>query len=327
MTWDGWRAYGPFNQLDAIMELHLCFSQECVEHRCSSNTFTANTRESEKEYMRKRLPHAELTDFLKTRRARLRPEQFGLPTVPRRRTRGLRREEVAQLVGVGISWYTWLEQGRDIHVSDQVLSRLADVLQLNSQERSHLFLLAQGPLPLPDEQGSGSRGYSATYQAILDGWGIYPALLVDRHLDVIAWNESANRVFGDLSSRSGRDRNLVWSTFMDSSQREHLVDWERTARQSLALLRARSDQYAHEEWFRELIADLQRASPEFRAWWPEHDILLACHGSSEINHPLVGRLALQPTILIVPEQPDLQIIVHTPLPKSDTATKLGALMT
>jgi transcriptional regulator with XRE-family HTH domain len=113
-------------------------------------------QESKKEKMRETVKRrAQLADFLKTRRARLRPEQFDLPTYPRRRKPGLRREELAQLVGVGVSWYTWLEQGRDIHVSDQILSRLADILQLSEQERSHLFLLARGPLP--DEQGSESH--------------------------------------------------------------------------------------------------------------------------------------------------------------------------
>jgi transcriptional regulator with XRE-family HTH domain len=270
---------------------------------------------------------AQLTDFLKTRRARLRPEQFDLPAYPRRRKPGLRREELAQLVGVGVSWYTWLEQGRDIHVSDQILSRLADILQLNSEERSHLFLLARGPLPLPDKRGSESLEHPAAYQAILDGWGIYPALLVDLHLNVIAWNESANRVFGDFSSRSGRDRNAVWSTFMDPSQRERLVRWEQAARRSIALLRARSDRYANETWFGELIADLHQESPEFRAWWPEHDILFTCHDQNEINHPLLGSLVFQGTTLVVPERPDVQIIVHTPLPQGDTTTKLRALMT
>src|ERR1700730_13559973 len=115
---------------------------------------------------------AHLADFLKTRRARLRPEQFDLPNYPRRRKPGLRREELAQLVGVGVSWYTWLEQGRDINVSDQILSRLADILQLNSEERIHLFLRARGPLPFPDEQASENLSQNADYQAILDGWGI-----------------------------------------------------------------------------------------------------------------------------------------------------------
>jgi transcriptional regulator with XRE-family HTH domain len=268
----------------------------------------------------------QLADFLKTRRTRLRPEQFDLPAYSRRRKPGLRREELAGLVGVGVSWYTWLEQGRDINVSDQILSRLADIFQLNEQERSHLFLLARGPLPLLDEQDSESREHLVVYQAILDGWGISPALLVDRYLNVVAWNDSGNRVFGDFFSRSERERNAVWSTFMDPSQRERLVHWERAARRSIALLRARSDRYANEMWFGELITDLYQASPEFRAWWPEHNILFTCHDQNEINHPLIGSLAFQGTTLVMPERPDLQIVVHTPLSKFDTTTKLRAFL-
>jgi transcriptional regulator with XRE-family HTH domain len=109
---------------------------------------------------------AGLADFLKTRRARLHPEQFGLPTFPRRRTMGLRREELAQLVGIGISWYTWLEQGRDIQVSEQVLERLAHILQLDAEEQSHLFVLARGPVPPSDERGSELLLQNAAYQAI-----------------------------------------------------------------------------------------------------------------------------------------------------------------
>src|SRR5882762_4309980 len=129
--------------------------------------------------MRERVKRrAGLADFLQNRRARLHPEQFHLPTFQRRRTRGLRREELAQLVGVGVSWYTWLEQGRDIQVSNQVLERLADILQLNEEECRHLFILARGPASLPDEQGDERFAQHATYQIILDAF-IYPARLLD----------------------------------------------------------------------------------------------------------------------------------------------------
>jgi transcriptional regulator with XRE-family HTH domain len=267
---------------------------------------------------------AGLADLLRTRRARLRPEQFGLPTVPRRHTPGLRREELALLVGVGISWYTWLEQGRDIHVSDHVLERLADILQLDEEERSHLFTLARAPNPLLDTQEHKEQ--NTAYQAILDALGICPAYLVDRRLNVVAWNESASRVIGDFPNRSERERNIVWSTFVLSSSRKRFVHWERAARSCIARFRVMSDQYPDDRWLAELIADLQQASPEFRAWWPRHDILLTCNGSGEINHPLVGSLALQQTILALPERPDWQMVVHTPLPKADTAAKLGVLM-
>ncbi|GHO99988.1 transcriptional regulator [Reticulibacter mediterranei] len=268
----------------------------------------------------------ELGDFLKTRRARLRPEQFDLPVFSRRRTQGLRREELAQLVGVGVSWYTWLEQGRAIQVSDHLLSRLADILQLDWEERSHLFTLAQDPMSQPWKEGTEPQNNTA-YQAILDGLGSYPTLLIDRRLNVVASNESASCVLGNFASDGERERNMVWSIFMNTTLQERLVHWERAARLSLAFLRAKSDQYAGEAWFTDLVNDLRQASPEFRSWWPEHDIRLACHDRYEIDHPLVGRLTFQATNLVEPSRPDLRLVVLTPLPQEDTAAKLGVLMT
>lgn len=276
--------------------------------------------------MRERVERrAGLADFLQSRRARLHPEQFHLPTFQRRRTRGLRREELAQLVGVGVSWYTWLEQGRNIQVSEQVLERLASILQLNEQERRHLFSLAQGSVPSLDEQDKKRHVPSATAQTILDGF-IYPARLFDQHVNAVGWNESANRVFGAYPSRSERERNAPWFLFMHPSSRAFHVHWEHDARCCLASLHARHDQHPDDRWLNELIADLQQDSPEFRTWWPEHDIVLDCGGLYEINHPQVGRLVLHPTVFPMPEQPELQMIVYTPLPEADTAAKLRALM-
>ncbi|GHO47507.1 helix-turn-helix transcriptional regulator [Ktedonospora formicarum] len=277
--------------------------------------------------MRERIKsRAGLADFLQNRRARLHPEQFHFPAFQRRRTRGLRREELAGLVGVGISWYTWLEQGRDIQVSDQVLSRLASVLQLNEEERRHLFLLAQGAGPFLDDQVDQKYIPNATTQTILDGL-MYPARLFDPRLNVVGWNESANRVFGDYPSRTARERNAPWFHFMHPSSHTFEVHWERVAWRCLASLHARYDQYPDDPWLTELIAELQQASPEFRTWWPEHDIVLDCGSLYEINHPLVDRLALHPTVFPMPEQPDLQMIVYTPLAEVDTTAKLRALMT
>jgi len=277
--------------------------------------------------MRERIKsRAGLADFLQNRRARLRPEQFHFPPFQRRRTRGLRREELAQLVGVGVSWYTWLEQGRDIQVSGQVLERLASVLQLNAEERRHLFLLAQGPGPSLDEQENQKYVPNATAQAILDGF-MYPARLFDPRLNVVGWNESANRVFGDYPSRTARERNAPWFHFMHPFARVFEVHWEQGARHCLATLHARYDQYPDDRWLTELIAELQQTSPEFRAWWPEHEIVLGCGSPYEINHPLVGYLALHPTLFPMSEQPDLQMIVYTPLAEFDTIAKLRALMT
>ena len=276
--------------------------------------------------MRERVKRrAGLANFLQNRRARLHPEQFHFSTFQRRRTRGLRREELAQLVGVGISWYTWLEQGRDIQVSDQVLERLASILQLNAEERRHLFLLAHGPVPPLDEPDRKKHTPNATTQAILDGF-IYPARLFDERVNAVGWNESANRVFGDYPSRTERELNAPWFLFMHPSSRVFHVHWEREARRCLASLHARHDRYPDDQWLSALIAELRECSPEFRAWWPEHEIILDCGGLYEINHPQVGRLVLRPTAFPMPEQPDLQMIVYTPLAQEDTAAKLKMLM-
>lgn len=268
---------------------------------------------------------AGLADFLQNRRARLHPEQFHFPAMQRRRTRGLRREELAQLVGVGVSWYTWLEQGRDIQVSDQVLERLADVLQLNEEEYRHLFHLARGSNSFLDEQADQKYLPNATTQIILDGFN-YPARLFDPRLNVVGWNESANRVFGDYASRTARERNAAWFHFMHPAARTFEAHWELAAWHCLAALHAKYDQHPDDRWLTELIIELQRVSPEFRAWWPEHEIVLDCGNVYEINHPLVGRLALHPTVFPISEQPELQMIVYTPLPQEDTAAKLKVVM-
>ena len=277
--------------------------------------------------MRERVTRrAGLADFLQNRRARLQPEQFHLPTGQRRRARGLRREELAQLVGVGVSWYTWLEQGRDIQVSDQVLERLAVILHLNAEERRHVFLLAHGPVPPLEERDRKTETPNATAQAILDGF-LYPALLFDERLTVVGWNASANRVFGEYPSRSERERNALWFHFMHPTARLLRVHWEHEARLCLASLHARHDRHPDDRWLNALIAELRASSPEFRAWWPEHEILLDCSGKNELNHPQVGRLALHATVFPMPEQPDLQMVVYTPLAEGQTAAKLSRLLT
>jgi transcriptional regulator with XRE-family HTH domain len=276
--------------------------------------------------MRERVKRrAGLAAFLQNRRARLHPEEFHLPTFQRRRTQGLRREELAQLVGMGVSWYTWLEQGRDIQVSDQVLERLAAILQLTPEERRHLFLLAQGAIAPLDELDGQTQILNPAIQTILDGF-IYPARVFDERVNVVGWNESANCVFGDYSSRTERERNGPWFLFMHPSARPFHVHWEREARRCLASLHARHDRYPDDRWLNELIAELQQASPEFRAWWPEHEIVLDCGSVYEINHPRVGRLALRQTSFPLPEQPGLQMVLYAPLAQEDTATKLRRLL-
>ncbi len=267
----------------------------------------------------------ELADFLRTRRGRLAPERVGLPRGARRRTPGLRREEVAQLADVGTTWYTWLEQERAIRVSAQVLDSIARALQLDGAERRHLFLLADQPLPpLPPPF---EERVSPALQRLLDAQGRNPAYVVGRRWDRIAWNGAARAVFDDFPTLPPRERNTVWRLFTDPTKRRFHVDWVGTAQHVLAQFRADSARHVGDPWFTELIDDLHRASPEFRAWWPRHDVWGNPDGRKELEHPCSGRLVLEHTTLQVPDAPDLKVIMYTPLPEADTAVKLAGLVT
>lgn len=267
----------------------------------------------------------ELGDFLRTRRARLQPDQLGLPTFGRRRTPGLRRDEVAQLAGVGVSWYTWLEQGRDITVSEQVVERLAETLQLESEERRHLFVLARGAVPVAPTQAeivSPPPGI----QAVLDALGVTPAILIDHRFNLVAWNEGACRVFGDFSLLGERERNRIWNMFTNPAMRQLFVDWEEAAQHAVMHLRSAYDQYIGDAWFEQLLADLQRESPEFRTLWSKHNVQASCDLYHEkiLNHPQVAHLHFSSSVFIVPVTPPLHMVTYTPS-SPETASKLAMM--
>ncbi|QBD83460.1 XRE family transcriptional regulator [Ktedonosporobacter rubrisoli] len=269
--------------------------------------------------------YQELGDFLRTRRARISPEQVGLPRGIRRRTPGLRREEVAQLAGVSVDWYTWLEQGREITVSTQVLESLARALHLAADERVHLFLLAHQQLPL--ERPALEETVSPTLQHFLDHLGTSPAYVSGQRWDIIAWNEAACAVFGDFRAMRGRERNAVWRTFTSATHRQLLVDWEGHARKLLAQFRASFGRMLGDPQLTELINDLLTASAEFRLWWPDHEILGTPEGQKALNHPQVGFLLLEHLTFQVYDAPELKVTVYTPINEADTPRKLQQLLT
>ncbi|GCE31359.1 transcriptional regulator [Dictyobacter alpinus] len=268
---------------------------------------------------------AELADFLRTRRARLRPEQLGLPTFGRRRTPGLRRDEVAQLAGVGVSWYTWLEQGRDITVSDQVIERLAETLQLESEERRHLFVLARGMVPVATSHTDIAPSPPGI-QAVLDALSPTPAILIDDRFNLVAWNEGACRVFGNFSLLTGRERNRIWHMFTDPATRQLFVDWEQAAQHAVMHFRFTYDQYIGDAWFEQLLADLQLESSDFRTLWSQHNVQASCDFYQEkiLNHPQVGHLHFASTMFNVPVNPPLHMVTYTPC-SSETLTRLKAI--
>lgn len=266
----------------------------------------------------------ELGDFLRTRRARLTPEDVELPRGSRRKVPGLRRAEVAEMVGISVDWYTWLEQGRPITPSTQVLERLVQALRLDANERSHLFLLAhQQPPPtlVPDPEV-----VSPALQHFLDHFGSRPAFVSGRRWDILAWNDAGCAVFGDFRLRTARERNTIWGIFTNPLARQFVVDWEDDARRLLAQFRSSCGRHPEDAQLTALIHDLLRCSPEFRAWWPDHEVLGPVEGRKTLNHPQVGYLLFERLTFQVLDMPDFKITVYTPVEEADTSRKLKQLL-
>jgi transcriptional regulator with XRE-family HTH domain len=261
----------------------------------------------------------ELREFLMSRRARISPGEAGLPDGgARRRTPGLRREEVAVLAGVGASWYQWLEQGRDISVSPQVLDSVARVLKLSGAERRHLYLLA-GLNPPPPETEPHKRDMYEGLRRLIDTWMPYPAHIMDPYYNCVLYNDAAAAVLG---MRPGNTQNCVVDFFTDPLYRSRSKSWEHNARTVVAQFRAASSARPDDEGFQSLLAQLMDASEEFAAMWAERDIEDAGQIRKELEHPLVGLLVVESTAMRVPARPDLTIVLHTPLDEANTAAKL-----
>ncbi len=267
--------------------------------------------------------YLELADFLKTRRAKILPSQVGLPQGTRRRTPGLRREEVAQLAGIGVTWYTWLEQGRPIQVSTQILESLSQVFLLDRNERNHLFTLARQPQPveLPSYQGV----INPSIQNVLDSLTLSPSFIMDQRWNVIGWNKAAGFVFGDYSKMNVRERNIVWMMFTNSEYKELFVDWEAHAQGMLARFRISCGQYIEDPWFVEFISDLKVKSKEFYLWWSRHEVQSIGEVNKKINHPIVGSIEFEFCSFDISDKPNLKLIINTPLADTDTIQKMELL--
>ncbi|MCG0483787.1 helix-turn-helix transcriptional regulator [Pseudomonas aeruginosa] len=252
----------------------------------------------------------EFGDFLRSRRERLTPAAVGLPNGFRRRTPGLRREEVALLTGVGTTWYTWLEQGRDVRPSAEVLNALAEALNLDPAERQHLFTLADRPSP--QTRSHGPEQVPGALARMLASMAGQPAYVLGRRWDVLAWNAAAVTVFGDFVRLEGDARNMMHLMFVNEAHRRLLADWDDLAPLSLAMFRADSARYAGDPDFERLIAVLMKESPEFRAWWPRHDVVLQPSTVKRIRHPSAGQLEFEYMSLDVSESPGMRFVVCTP---------------
>lgn len=264
----------------------------------------------------------ELSDFLRTRRAKVLPSDVGLADGARRRTPGLRREEVALLANIGATWYTRLEQGQPINVSAEVLDGIARALRLTTDERRHLHLLAgmSPTVSVPDEER-----ISGLVRRVLDGLDPLPAWVRGRRWDVLAWNVSADALM-NFSGATGPARNLIWRLFRDPSARCSYGDPACTMRRAVAQFRAVAAKYPNDPGFTELIEDLRASSAEFRQLWAEHDVLGSTEGLKRFNHPDLGELILDMTSLDIPGDNDIRMIVLTAASGSETEVKLQQLL-
>ncbi len=268
---------------------------------------------------------AELADFLRTKRASIQPEEVGLPDGGRRRTPGLRREEVALLAGVGTTWYTWLEQGRDVRASLEVLEAVSRALRLSPAERSHVILLGRGEAAPPCK--APAEEVSPTLRRLVENIGPGPAYLLGRRWDYLAWNKSFERVFSWEPGPEPLSRNHVWACFMDPSRRKlYSGDWNASARLLVAKFRGDSARNIGDPVFEELISALESSSPEFRKLWKRHEVAGSGDGHKELTHPLVGPLAFDHAVFRHGESGELRLILYTPSCEHDTRAKLAELL-
>lgn len=268
----------------------------------------------------------ELVRFLRVRRDRLKPEDVGLGTdLRRRRTPGLRREEVAQLAAISTTWYTWLEQGREIRVSPEVLESLSRALRLTSSEREYLFSVAGHPPPPP--RSADVPEPSASLQHVVEALGPIPAYVQGPLWDLVAWNDTACAVFADFGSIPAEERNLMRFVFT-SRARTHgrLLNWLDWARFYVGQFRADTARYSEDPRYLQLLESLQR-NEHFREWWASQEV----HGREEpqpkqIEHRDVGLLVLECSRFQFEAQPELTLVVHTPAPGTGTIERLSALL-
>lgn len=250
--------------------------------------------------------------YLKDRRARLDPSTFGFPA-SRRRTPGLRREEVAMLANVSATWYTWLEQGRGGAPSAEVLERLAQALTLNPLEREHLFLLAQNRPPQVRHQVH--QGVTPRLQRILDALSWSPALVKNASWDIIGWNFAASTILTDYGALPPAQRNLLRRLFSSDGGKTNMPNRPAIARFLVATFRAETARHGVDT--RELVAELSMTSDEFRQLWQQQDVGAFGEGTKQIHHPHCGPLTLEYSTFAVDQQPELGLMIYQPASDED----------
>src|ERR1700678_4078145 len=255
-----------------------------------------------------------LGGYLKDRRVKLDPAAFGFPPA-RRRTPGLRREEVAQRANISATWYTWLEQGRGGAPSADVLDRIARALMLTDVEREHLFLLGLGRQP--EVRYRKDEGVTPRLQRLLDALELSPAIIKTPTWDVVAWNRAATVILTDYASLPPEQRNILRIIFLDPRVRAAQYDWESVARFVVGAFRVDAARAGAAEEVEPLVEELCRLSPEFKAMWRDNDVRSHGEGAKHIRHPVVGPMAFEYSAFAVDGRPDLTIVVYSPTTPAD----------
>lgn len=267
-----------------------------------------------------------LSEFLKTQRAKLHPHTVGLPAGARRRTPGLRREEVAQLAGVSTTWYTWLEQGRDIKVSASVLDAIAGALRLTADERKYLFDLALDNGFHPELVKEKEAVINPSLHKILQELKYCPTIISDRHCHIVGWNPAAAHVFVDFRQIPDPDRNLISLLFAKKELRSLAVNWPHFVKGFLAIFRAYYGQYVADPWYSRFIEEMTRSYPDFHDLWNQSEVSSAPEVMIEFRHAKAGKMLFNLTSLQVQGDADLRCSIYTPIEGTATETKLKKLL-
>jgi hypothetical protein len=225
---------------------------------------------------------------------------------------------------VGTTWYTWLEQGRDVRASVQVLESLATALRMTSAERGHLIMLGRGdqvPPPLVHKEK-----VSPTVRRLIENLGANPAYVLGRRWDYLAWNSAYSVVFGDLDAVPPAARNGLWLMFTDPARRELMTDWDVSARRLIARFRADHARHVGDPCFERLVDALLEVSADFRRWWPRHEVLGSGEGRKTIVHPVVGRLEFEHALFKHGDSPDQRLVLYSPLQDGESPARLERLL-
>lgn len=267
----------------------------------------------------------QLSEFLKARRARLRPEDVGAGDFgTQRRVPGLRREELALLAGVSVDYYTRLEQGRARHVSSEVLDAVARALRLDDYERVHLHNLAH-PATARKRPDRPQHVGAEMHQA-LQALSMVPAYIVGRRLDLLAWNEPARLLIADFPTLPAADRNMARLVFLDEAAKSLYPDWEEKARDTVSNLRFDAGRHPDDPQLASLIGELSLGSNDFRRLWADHNVRGRTRGRKQFAHPLIGELTLDYVGMRAPDDPDMTMMIYSTPSGSEADVSLRLLI-